>query len=81
MKVVYTVPPKPGEYEPDKFFTFGTEYHVLADYRQRQSGQKVADNGFVVVDNRGNANMLLPDQVAIIEDGEECYTFSYGHNT
>ena len=77
MKVVYTVPPKRGEYNPDKFFTFGKEYKVLANYRNRQSGQRVADNGFVVMDNQGCENMLFPNQIKIVDDGEDFFRFSY----
>lgn len=75
MKVKYIV--QPTGYVPDKFFTYGNEYKVLADYRQRQSGQRIPDNGFVVIDNQGTENMLFPNQVEIIEDGEKCFTFSY----
>ena len=77
MKVKYNV--KRTGYYQDKNFTFGIEYKVIADYRQRQSGQKVRDNGFVVIDNRGCENMLFPNEVEIIDDGEECFTFSYNH--
>lgn len=77
MKVKYIINSIRGDYEKDKIFTFGKEYKVLADYRQRQSGQKIADNGFVVIDNRGNENMLFSNEVKIIEDGEECFTFKY----
>ena len=75
MKVKYIV--QPTGYEPDKIFTFESEYKVLADYRKRQSGQRVADNGFVVIDNQGHENMLFSNQVKIIEDGEKCFTFCY----
>jgi len=77
MKIKYIAKPMHGEYESDKIFTFGKEYKVLADYRQRQSGQKVRDNGFVVIDNRGHENMLFSNEVKIIEDGEKCFTFEY----
>ena len=77
MKVKYNIKPVRGEYEPDKFFTFGNEYKVMADYRNRRSGQKKADNGFVVTDNQGNKNMIFLNEVEIIEDGEKCFTFSY----
>ena len=77
MKVKYIIKSIRGEYEPDKIFTFGNEYKVLADYRNRQSGQKIADNGFVVIDNQGNENMLFLNEVKIIEDGKNSFTFSY----
>lgn len=78
MKVKYNI--KRSGYESDKFFTLGTEYKVIADYRQRRSGQQVRDNGFVVVDNSGQQNMLFSDEIELIEDGEECYTFSCKEN-
>ena len=76
MKVKYLIK-NSVEYDCNKLFTFGTEYKVIADYSQRQSGQQIQDNGFVVIDNRGCENMLFSHEVEIIEDGEECYTFSY----
>ena len=77
MKVKYITKPKVFEYEENSSFTFQKEYKVLADYRKRQSMQQISDNGFVVIDNRGCENMLFSHEVEIIEDGEECYTFSY----
>ena len=77
MKVKYNINSVRAEYEPSKIFTFGDGYKVIADYRKRQSGQKIRDNGFVVVDNRGHENMLFSNEVEIIEDGEKCFTFSY----
>lgn len=75
MKVKYIV--QPTGYVPNRCFTFGAEYKVLADYRKRQSGQLIADNGFVVIDDKGQTNMLFCDQVKIIEDNEKCFVFSY----
>jgi hypothetical protein len=77
MKVKYNIKSLRGEYEQDKKFTFGIEYKVIADYRKRQSRQTIRDNGFVVIDNQGNENMLFLNQVEIIEDGEKCFIFSY----
>jgi len=77
MKVKFIVKSIRVEYELNKKFTFGNEYKVIADYRKRQSGQQVRDNGFVVIDDTGNENMLFSDEVEIIEDGEECFTFDY----
>ena len=79
MKVKYNI--KHTGYYPNKIFTFGAEYKVIADYRQRQSCQQIRDNGFVVIDNKGQQNMLFPNEVEIIEDGEKCYTFSYSNNS
>jgi len=75
MKVKYIV--HPTGYKTDTNFTVGAEYKVLADYRHRKSGQQIADNGFVVIDNQGCENMLFSNQVKIIQDGEKCFTFSY----
>jgi hypothetical protein len=77
MKVIYIVKPKRTEYEGNKSFTFQKEYKVLADYRKRQSGQKIADNGLVVIDDNGIENMLFQNQVEIVEDGEKCFIFNY----
>jgi len=77
MKVKYNVKPSIGDYSQDKFFTFGAEYKVLADYRKRQSGQAIRDSGFVVIDNTGQKNMVFPKQVELIEDDEPCYTFNH----
>lgn len=76
MKIMYNVKPTRNQYEQDKFFTYGKTYDVIADYRKRQSGQKIADNGFVVIDNTGQHNMLFTNQVTIInEDKENTYIF------
>lgn len=77
MKVKYIIRANHGNYEPNKFFTFGTEYPVIADYRKRQSCQKIADDGFVVINNRGEQSMLFSNEVEIIEDEKPCYTFNY----
>jgi hypothetical protein len=78
MKVRYNINSTRGKYEAEKFFTFGKEYKVLADYRNRQQYQGwCRDNGFVVIDNRGDQNMIFANEVKIIEDGKDCYTFSY----
>ena len=77
MKVMYNVKPNKREYEQDKYFTYGKEYEVTADYRNRKSGQVVPDNGFIVIDNTGQSNMLFENEVVIIEDGEPCFIFEY----
>jgi hypothetical protein len=76
MKVKYSIK-NLSYYDQNKIFTFGVEYKVIADYRQRQSKQIIKDNGFVVIDNQGQINMLFSNEVEIIEDGEKCFTFSY----
>ena len=79
MNIKYNIKSSRGEYEQDKRFTLGKEYKVIADYRKRQSGQTVRDDGFVVIDDKGQENMLFSNEVVIIEDGEECFTFSYNN--
>lgn len=74
MKVVYSLRSKNEQGEK---FTFGKAYQVSADYRNRVSGQKVRDNGFVVVDNNGEIGMLFADEVVIVEDDVPYYEFSY----
>ena len=77
MKVKYNKRTNETGNYANRFFTFGKEYKVLADYRERKSGQIIADNGFVVIDDLGQTNMVFPDQVEIIEDRESCYMFRY----
>jgi len=77
MKVMYNIKSSRGKYDVDKFFTYGKEYNVIADYRKRQSGQ-IQNSGFVVVDNMGQSNMLFPYQVKITDDNKEgVYIFEY----
>ncbi len=73
MKVKLINKPKRGDY--DHLFTYGKEYQVIADYRNRKSGQVIRDNGFVVVDNTGQEQMVFPDEFEMIDDGNTCYTF------
>lgn len=70
---VKLIKPKRGDY--DNLFTFGKEYQVIADYRNRKSGQAVKDNGLVIFDNTGQEQMVFPDEFKIIDDGNTCYTF------
>lgn len=75
MKVMYNIKPMRGQYNPDEIFTYKKEYQVIADYRKRTS-----EDGFVVNDNTGQANMLLPKDVIIIQDDKPCYTFENKNN-
>ncbi len=57
-------------------FTKNKIYNVSADYRQRNSKQVIQDNGFVVVDNLGQQNMILPDDCIITDnDASGVYIF------
>ena len=75
MKLRYIINDKKS-YE-QKNFTFNKEYKVIADYRQRQSRQQIQDAGFVVIDDKGQINMLFQNEIEIIVDDEKCYTFNY----
>jgi hypothetical protein len=76
MKAKFNVKPKHSDYDLNKIFTYGVEYDVLADYRNRQSGQAIRDNGLVVVDNQGTERMVFLDEFKIIDDGKQCFTFN-----
>jgi len=71
MKVVYNVKSSRGVYEIDKYFTYGKEYIVKADYRKRNSGQRIQDNGLVIIDNMGQDNMLFMHQIKITDNNKE----------
>jgi len=43
----------------------------LADYRNRTSGQKINDAGFVVTDNFGQTQMLFENDVFIVDANKE----------
>jgi hypothetical protein len=75
MKVMYNIKPIRGQYNSDEIFTYRKEYQVIADYRKRTS-----EDGFVVNDNTGQVNMLLPKDVIIIQDYKSCYTFENKNN-
>ncbi len=78
MKVLYNVKLKRSEYDAGKKFTYGKEYNVLADYRQRYSKQVNRDDGFVVMDDTGESNMLFSNEVLITDpDITNVYVFSY----
>lgn len=78
MKVLYNVRLKRSEYDAGKKFTYGKEYNVLADYRCRDSKQEIQDNGYVVIDDVGEKNMLFSNEVLITDtDISDVYVFSY----
>jgi hypothetical protein len=78
MKVKYTKKPKANDFENEKF-TLNKEYNVLADYRNRQSGQVVPDNGLVILaDNNQQEMVFLSDGFEVSNtDKEETYIFEY----
>ena len=62
----------------DNNFTFNKEYEVIADYRKRQSGQKIPDNGFVIIDDFGLTQMVFNDNFIITDkEIEQTYIFNY----
>lgn len=73
MKVKLINKPKRGDY--DNLFTYGKEYQVIADYRNRKSGQVVKDDGLVIFDNTGQEQMIFLNEFEMIDDGKTCYTF------
>jgi len=78
MKIMYNVKSTRGQYESEKYFTYGKVYNVLADYRKRNSRQRFRDNGFVIIDNTGQHNMLFMDQVTVTDNNiENTFVFEY----
>ena len=78
MKIQYNVKPNRGQYDADRFFTYGKIYDVIADYRKRQSAQVVRDNGFVIIDNLGQNNMLFENEIVIIDNNiDNTFIFDY----
>lgn len=65
MKVEYTAKTI-NTYESK--FTKGKVYNVLADYRNRKSGQDVYDSGFIIKDDNGDENIVSPYDVKIVDD-------------
>jgi hypothetical protein len=71
MKIMYSIKPTRGTYDPDKYFSYGKIYDVIADYTKRKSGQCIPDNGYVVLDNTGQNNMLFANQITMIDDKQD----------
>lgn len=80
MKIKYIGKTKINSYEKEDF-TNCKEYNVLADYRNRASGQKVADNGLVVQnDNNENVMIFLNENKFVITDNEIKDTFVFNYS-
>lgn len=75
MKIKYIKKTRINEYTVSKF-TLEKEYEVIADYRNRQSGQTIRDNGFVIHDDCGVIQMVFNDQFQIT-DAEIRNTFIF----
>ena len=71
MKVQYIKKYDRSVLENNKNFTTGKVYEVLADYRNRTSGQKINDAGFVVTDDFGKTQMLFENDVLIVDTNKE----------
>ena len=71
MKVQYIKKYDRSVLENHKNFTTGKVYEVLADYRNRTSGQKINDSGFVVIDDFGQTQMLFENDVLILDTNKE----------
>jgi hypothetical protein len=81
MKIKYIKQQRPNDFTDNIFFTFGKEYEVVADYRNRQSGQQIADNGFVINDDFGRTQMVFSGYNGdfIITDNEIGNTFVFNY--
>lgn len=78
MKLKYVKKSIIGAFTDKVLFTFGKEYEVIADYRKRQSGQMVADNGFVINDDLGQTQMVFNGDFKIT-DNEVGNTFVFNY--
>ena len=80
MKIQYNIRSSRGQYETDKFFTYGKIYNVIADYRKRDSKQTNRDNGFIVIDNLGQNNMLFENEIVIVDNNiDNTFIFNYNN--
>ena len=71
MKIQYIKKYDRSTLDNNKNFTTGKIYEVLADYRNRTSGQKINDAGFVVTDNFGQTQMLFENDIFIVDANKE----------
>lgn len=75
MTIKYIGKTKRGSY--DKLnFTYDKHYEVLADYRNRVSGQNVPDNGFVIK-NDEDENVMVFMNNFVITDNNTANTFVF----
>ena len=75
MTIKYIKKPKSNDFF-NASFTYCKEYRVLSDYRLRQSGQQVADNGLVIMDDANSTKMVFLDDFVITNsDTSNTYTF------
>lgn len=67
MTIKFIKKPKINDFE-NNCFTFDKEYFVLADYRNRVSGQCIRDNGLVITnDMKQNQMIFLADGFEIVD--------------
>lgn len=78
MKIKYIKQQRSNDFTDNILFTFNKEYEVIADYRKRQSGQKIADNGYVIKDDSGRTQMVF-DGNFIITDNRIGNTFIFNY--
>ncbi len=75
MTIKYIKKPKSNDFF-NPSFTYGKEYRVSSDYRLRQSGQQIADNGLVIMDDTNSIKMVFLDDFVIVDsDTSNTYTF------
>jgi hypothetical protein len=57
--------------------TTGEEYHVIADYRQRNSKQVIPDNGLVITNDNNEHTMIFANYEITDNNEGNTYVFDY----
>lgn len=77
MIIEYAKKPKINDFE-NKLFTYGKQYEVLADYRNRTPMQRFNDSGLVIKDDTNQIQMVFLDSFNIADDSiGSTYVFNY----
>jgi hypothetical protein len=77
MIIEYAKKPKIYDFE-NKLFTYGKQYEVLVDYRNRTSMQKFNDSGLVIKDDTNQVQMVFLDSFKIVDKSRnQTYVFNY----
>ena len=80
MTVQFSIKPNANDFH-NNLFTYGKEYEVLADYRNRASMQRFNDSGLVIKDDIGQIQMVFLDSFKIVDNSVNLtYVFNYGGN-
>lgn len=70
---------KVNDFENERF-TLNREYNVIADYRNRQSGQVVPDNGLVIKTDKNEEEMIFLSDGFEISNTEKEDTFIFNYS-